>query len=191
MAPKKTIPTKRHRSGSTSQAAPPPPDDPRCFISREVEQLYHESLCICYFVPERGFPTSNAFFNFTIQTRGWQTTCSPTPRVAPVIRKLYSNLPFRVCTTVFVQGRWVDFGARAIDRFYQLREDNSKEYRALLEATNFEGLMQELTQGQGVWRCHQSTGEFTTFPMTTLTPVAKVWFNFYLLKLNLHCILVQ
>ena len=71
MAPKKTVPAKRRRSGSTSRVAPPPPDDLRRFISWEAERLYHESLCIRSFIPERGFPTSNAFFNFTIQSRGW------------------------------------------------------------------------------------------------------------------------
>ena len=54
---------------------PPPPlpslDDPRRFISREVERLYQESVCIRSFILERGFPTSNAFFNFTILTKGW------------------------------------------------------------------------------------------------------------------------
>ena len=44
--------------------------------------------------------------------------------------------------------------------------------------------MQELTQGQGVWRCHPSTGEFTTFSMTALTPVAKVWYNFLSVKIK-------
>ena len=185
MAPKKTIPAKRHRFGSTSQAAPPPPDDPRPFISREAERLYHESLCIRSFVSERGFLTSNAFFNFTIQTRGWQTLCAPlTPGVALIIREFNSNLPFRVGTIVFVRGRWVNFEERAIDRFYQLREDDSKEYRALFEATDFEGLMQELTQGQGMWRGHPSTGEFTTFPMIALTLVVKVWYNFLYVKIK-------
>ena len=137
MAPKKIVLAKRHRTGSTSQAAPPPSDDPRRFIYREAEWLYHESLCIRSFISERGFLTSNAFFNFTIQTRGWQNLCPPsTLGVAPVIRELYSNLPFRVGTIVFVQGRWVDFGAWAIDRFYHLWEDDSEEYQAL-----FEGLM--------------------------------------------------
>ena len=28
------------------------------------------------------------------------------------------------------------------------------------------------------------TGEFTTFPMTTLTPVAKVWYNFLRVKIK-------
>ena len=44
--------------------------------------------------------------------------------------------------------------------------------------------MQELTQGQGVWRRHPSTGEFTTFPMTAITPVAKVWYNFLFAKIK-------
>ena len=143
MAPKKTVPAKRNRFGSNSQAAPPPPDDSRRFIFREAERLYHESLCIRSFVLELVFLTSNVFINFTIQTQGCQTLCvSPTPRVAPVICEFYSNLPFRVGTIVFVQGRWADFEAQAIDRFYQLWEDDSEEY---LEVTDFEGLMQELT----------------------------------------------
>ena len=95
MAPKKTMPAKRHCSGSTSRAAPPPLDNPCLFISREAEWLYHESLCIRSLVPERGFPTSNAFFNFAIQTRGWKTLCAPpTTGVAPVVREFHSNPRF-------------------------------------------------------------------------------------------------
>ena len=185
MAPKKTVPAKRHRSGSTSQAIPPPPNDLHCFISREAEQLYHEFLCIHSFVPERGFLTSNAFFNFTIQNQGWQTLCAPpTLGVAPVVCEFYSNLPFQVGSTVFIWSRWVDFGARAINWFYQLREDDGKEYQRLFVDTDFEGLMQELTQGQGMWRRHPSTGEFTTFSMIALMPVVKVWYNFLSVKIK-------
>ena len=103
--PSQTTPLRLHIT-----AAPPPPNDLRQFISWEAERLYHESLCNRSFVPERGFLTSNAFFNFTIQTRGWQTLCAPvTPEVAPVVREFHSNLRFRVGTTVFVRGRWVEF----------------------------------------------------------------------------------
>ena len=28
---------------------------------------------------------------------------------------------------MFVRGRWIDFGARAINRFYQLREDDGED----------------------------------------------------------------
>ena len=44
--------------------------------------------------------------------------------------------------------------------------------------------MQDLTHGQGVWRRHPSTGEFTTFLMTAITPVAKVWYNFLFAKIK-------
>ena len=50
--------------------------------------------------------------------------------------------------------------------------------------TDFQSLMQELTQGQGVlWR-HPSIGKFTTFPMIMLTPVSKVWYNFLCVKIK-------
>ena len=44
--------------------------------------------------------------------------------------------------------------------------------------------MQEITQGQGMWRRHSSTSEFTTFPMTALTPEEKVWYNFLSVKIK-------
>ena len=142
MAPKKFVPAKRHRSSSTSRANPPHPDDPRQFISHEAEWLYHESLYNRPFVPERGFPTSKAFFNFPIQNRGWQTLCAPpTPEVALIVREFHSNLRFRVGTTVFVWGGWVEFGARTINQIYQLRDDDSEKYQALFVAINFESLM--------------------------------------------------
>ena len=58
--------------------------------------------------------------------------------------------------------------------------------------TDFQGLMQVLTQGQGMWQCHPSTGEFTTFMMTALTHVVKVWYNFLYVKNkpSLHLITV-
>ena len=110
--------------------------------------------------------------------------CSPNPRSGPVVCEFYSNLPFQVGSTVFIWSRWVDFGARAINWFYQLREDDGKEYQRLFVDTDFEGLMQELTQGQGMWRRHPSTGEFTTFSMIALMPVVKVWYNFLSIKIK-------
>ena len=76
-------------------------------------------------------------------------------------------------------------GARTINQIYQLREDDSEEYRVLFVDIDFESLMRELTQGQGVWRRHPSTDEFTTFRMHTLTPYAKVWYNFLCVKIKL------
>ena len=35
-----------------------------------------------------------------------------------------------------------------------------------------------------MWRRYPSTGEFTTFPMTALTPMVKVWYNFLCVKIK-------
>ena len=125
------------------------------------------------------------FFNLTIQNCGWQTLCAPPiPGVAPVVREFHSNLPFKVDTTVFVQGRWVKFGAQAINWIYRLMDDGSAEYRALFADTDYERLMQKLTHSHGVWRRQPSMGDFTTFQMHSLTPVAKVWYNFLCVKIK-------
>ena len=43
-----------------------------------------------------------------------------------------------------------------------------------------------------MWWRHPLTGEFTTIPMTTVTPVAKVWYNFLCVKIkpSLHLITI-
>ena len=189
MDPRKSTQAKRQWFGSTSRAAPPPPEDPHRFVSREAERIYHESLFNRSFVPECGFPTSNAFFNFTIKNRIWQTLCaSPIPGVALVVREFHFNIPFKVGNTVFVRGKWVEFGAQAINRIYYLMDDDSVEYKALFADIDYERLMQELTHDQGVWRRQPSTGDFTIFQMHSLTLVAKVWYKFYVLKSSLPCI---
>ena len=100
------------------------------------------------------------------------------------MREFNSNLPFKVGTTVFVQGKWVEFGAQAINWIYRLLDDDSAEHRALFTDIDYEHLMQELTQGQGVWKRQPSTGDFTNFHMHSLTPVAKVWYNFLYVKIK-------
>ena len=121
---------------------PPPPEDPHRFISWEAERIYHESLFKRSFVLEQGFPTSNVFFNFIIQNRGWQILCAPpVPKVAPVVREFHFNLPFKVDTTVFVRRKWVEFGAQAINQIYHLLDDDGEEYRDLFADTDYERLM--------------------------------------------------
>ena len=109
---------------------------------------------------------------------------SPIPGVAPVVLEFYSTLPFKVGTTIFVRGKWVEFGAQAINRIYRLLDDDSAEYRELFADAYFERLMQELTQGQSVWKLQPSMGDFTNFQMHSLTLVAKVWYNFLCVKIK-------
>ena len=63
-------------------------------------------------------------------------------------------------------------------------DDDNAEYRALFVDIDYERLMQKLTHGQGVWRRQPSTDDFTTFQMHSLTPVAKVWYNFLCVKIK-------
>ena len=95
MAPKKSVLVKRKRSVSASQESPPPSDNPEKFITREVEWLYPYSLFNRTFIPERGFPNSNAYFNFTIQEKGWMSLCEHPPLgITLVVREFLSNLSF-------------------------------------------------------------------------------------------------
>ena len=100
------------------------------------------------------------------------------------MREFHSNLPFKVGTIVFVRGKWVEFGAQAINQIYRLLDDDNEEYRGLFVDTDYECMMQELTHGQGVWKRQPSIGDFTTFQMHSLTLVAKVWYNFLCVKMK-------
>ena len=192
MAPRKSTPAKRQRSGSTSQVAPPPPEYPHRFISREVKQIYHKLLFNRLFVPESSFPTSNAFFKFTIQNHGWRTLCAPPiPGVASVVREFHSNIPFKAGTTVFVRGKWVKFSVEAINRIYRMLDDDSVEYRALFADTDYKRLMQELTHSHGVWKRQPLTVISPLFRCTPSRPWPRSSIIFYVLKSCLPCILVQ
>ena len=132
MAHKKFVLVKRKRSGSTSQAPPPPLDNPKKFVTRDTEQLYHDSLFNRTFVPKRDFPNFIAFFNFTIREKGRTRLCGhPPPGIALVVREFHSNLRFQVDSIVYVRGKWVDFNAAAINRFYNLVDDNREAYKDL------------------------------------------------------------
>ena len=91
-----------------------------------------------------------------------------------------------------MRGKWVDFSVAAINRFYDMVDDDSEAYKALFQNTNYQQLMRILTRGIGEWTSHPSTLEVTAFQMKTLTHVAKVWYNFTCAKLmpNLHLSMV-
>ena len=114
----------------------------------------------------------------------------PPPGIALVVREFHSNLRLRVGSIVYVQSKWVDLSMTKINQIYNLVDD--KAYRALFQNTDYQQLMRSFTWGQGVWTCHPSTLEMTTFKMKTLKPIVKVWYNFLCAKLkpNLHLTMV-
>ena len=148
MASKKTIPEKK-RTSSSSRAPPPSPDNPKKFITREAEKLYHESPFNMTFIAECGLDY-NLYFTFMIQDRGWTTLCThPQLGIAPVFRKFHPNLRFRLGTAVYVRGKWVDFSAIAINRVYNLVDNYNDAYRASFQDTENQSIMRSLTRGKG------------------------------------------
>ena len=120
-----------------------------------------------------------------IHERGWSTFCEhPQSKIALVVKELHSNLWFL--------GKWVDFSATTINLVYNLVDDDSEAYRALFQDTDYQMIMRSLTRGRGVWKCHPSTSEVTTFQMKDLKPVLNVWYNFIdaTLKPSLHLSIV-
>ena len=83
-------------------------------------------------------------------------------------KEFHSNLLFRVGSTVYVRGKWVDFSAAVINQVYNLVDDDSDAYKALFKDTDYQMIMRFLTRGRGVWKCHPSTSEVTTFQMKDL-----------------------
>ena len=181
MALKKTVPQKKRKIRSISRTPPSVPEDPEKFITHEAERLFHESLYNRTFVPKRGVLTSNVYFMIMIEYRGWTKLCEHFPLgIAHVVKEFHSNLLFWEGSTMYAPRKWVNFDAASINKAYNLRNNDSKEYQALFKNTNYEMMMIALTKGRCEWKLHPSTFEVTTFLMDALRLVPKAWYNFFL-----------
>ena len=136
MAPRKSTPSKIQCSGATSSRRPTPIHFPggRAYLPRVPVQPI--------ILPKKLVPHFQCVLQLHyLELRLEKALCTPAPGVASVVWEFHSNLPFKVGTTVFVRGKWVEFGAQAINRIYRLLNDNSAEYRALFAETDYEPLM--------------------------------------------------
>ena len=57
----------------------------------------------------------------------------------------------------------MDFSATTINQMYNLVDDDSNDYMALFQDTDYQMIMRFLTKGRGVWKRHPSTSKVTTF----------------------------
>ena len=136
MAPRKSTSSKRQCSGTTSSRRPTPIHflGGRADLPRVPVQLI--------ILPKTLVPHLQCVLQLHyLELRLAKALCTLVPGVASVVWEFHSNLPFKVGTTVFVRGKWVEFGAQAINRIYRLLNDNSAEYRALFTETDYEPLM--------------------------------------------------
>ena len=100
MNPKKIVSVKRKRMGSSSRAPIPLPNNPKKFITRDAERLYHDSFFNRTFILN-----TNVYLNFVIKEKGWTKLCEhPLPGIAQVVREFHSNFQSRIGSTVYVYG---------------------------------------------------------------------------------------
>ena len=102
------------------------------FLTQAVEKRFHNSLETMSFVPESGFDSPNAYFNYIINKRKWTKLCAHPPQgVAPVVREFHANLPHKDDIKVFVKGIWVPFDSETVNRAFELKDGDSETYQNL------------------------------------------------------------
>ena len=69
-----------------------------------------------------------------------------------MVKEFYANMVGTKDKAVYVRGRWVSFSREQINKTFNLRErkDESKLKR-LVEAPNFQNIVDLLTDGKGKW----------------------------------------
>ena len=128
---------------------------------------------------ECGFATSNAYFTYLIQRKGWEKICKhPLEGIASIVCDFHSNLPHRDGSTVYDRAKWVKFDAATINKTYGLKDDDSETYRALFRSPDYDLFLRTLTKWTKPWKRNPQTGEVTIFPKVVLKPVPKAWFFF-------------
>ena len=125
-------PKKRKINSKGTSPPPPPALNPRKFISRVAEEKY-DILSVRPFVPDWGFLRNNPNFHAFLYTRrNWKKLCKhPNIGIDLVVSKFHANLRDRIGSTIFVRGVSVPFDSMTINRFFELEDEDKKEYRAL------------------------------------------------------------
>ena len=130
------------------------------------------------FIKEKGFHHSEDFFCKTIANKGWRALCQPPRPVATmVVREFYANLEANVLKKARVRGVLVDFSAKSINEFYNLKSVNSEVYDRLQENPNYPEMLRLLTNGQGEWKVNNE-GHAMHFKAKHLAYIPKVWHHF-------------
>ena len=130
----KMAPKKRKASSKVATPPTPPPLNSSKFISRVAEEKY-DILSVQTFVQERGFMRNNTNFNaFLYNRRNWKNLCAYSdPGVAPVVCEFHDNLRDRIGSTVHIRGVWVPFDNVTTNTYFELENEDRKEYRALYQ----------------------------------------------------------
>ena len=146
------------------------------------------------FVLECGFATSNAYFTYLIQRKGWEKICKHPPQgIAPIVCEFHSNLPYKDGSTVYDRGKWVKFNTTTINRAYGMKNNDSEAYKDLFRSLDYDLFLLSLKKWMKPWKRNPQIGEVTIFPKAILKPIPKAWFFFLYsrLMLSLHVSIVH
>ena len=76
----------------------------------------------------------------------------------------------------YVRGRWVSFNREQINKKFILKERNDgSKFKRLVEAPNFQKIVDLLTDGKGKWNSTKKNPHGSIY-WGGLTQQAKVWF---------------
>ena len=80
--------------------------------------------------------------------------------------------------TVYIRGKWISFSREQIDHTYNLQErKNGLKFKRLVEAPNFQKIVDLLTDGKGKWNATKKNPH-ESIARGALTEPTKVWFYF-------------
>ena len=95
-----------------------------------------------------------------------------------MVIEFYANMVGTKDKAVYVRGRWISFYREQINQTLNLKEwkDGSK-FRRLVEALNFQKIVDLLTDGKGKWNATRKN-QHESIDRGVLTEQAKVLFYF-------------
>ena len=130
------------------------------------------------FIKEKGLHHPKDFFRKAIANKGWSALCQPSrPTVTMVVPEFYTNLVANVLKKVRVCGVLIDFSAKSINEYYNLKLVNSEAYDRLQETLNYPEVLKLLTNGRGEWKVNNE-GHAMHFKAKHLAYIPKVWHYF-------------
>ena len=103
------------------------------------------------FIGDRGFNKWISPFQELIESKGWHLFYeNKAPKFVDVVKEFYANIVGTKDKVVYVRGRWVSFIREQINQTFNLqkRNDGSK-FKRLVEAPNFQKIVDLLTDGKG------------------------------------------
>ena len=119
-------------------------------------------------------------FSEIIEKRGWECLCAHmvAPRLSALEREFYADMVGMREDSVYVQGVWVPFGHKRINKMFKLRKlKHGSKFKKLVENPNHEKNIDLLTGGQGKWEATRKNPHYS-INRGSLTEEDKVWFYF-------------